>query len=153
MKSKNAYIISGIIIFIGILLFLINVKNIPNNSIFNKDYVNDSVNEMRSAHSFLGYSFDSDIYKSIYQKRANSGNVAIIGIVVIVIGGIALFASYLTQLKIKNTEKQTEMIGQYFNEGKHYSIEDRLIELSNLKQKGLITEDEYCELRNKALNE
>ncbi len=148
-KQKIPYIICACFLLIGVLLFVFNASNLKNNSFFNEDSVRDNVNDMRRNYAILGYSFDSDMYKSIYEDDAKSGNTAIVGIAISIISLITMLAFYLKQLK-SGTARQTELLGK-LTENTEQSIDSRLSELLDLKEKGLITEEEYNSLRKQTL--
>ena len=149
-KQKSPYIICACLLLIGVLLFIFNANNLKNNSFFNEDSVRDNVSDMRRNYAILGYSFDSEMYKNIYEDDAKSGNTAIIGIAISIVSLIGMLAFYLKQLK-SGTAKQTELLGK-LTENTEQSIDSRLSELLSLKEKGLITEEEYNSLREQTLN-
>lgn len=149
-KQKLPYIILACFLLIGVLLFVFNASNLKNNSFFNEDSVRDNVSDMRRNYAILGYSFDSEMYTNIYEDDAKSGNTAIIGIAISVLSLIAMLAFYLKQLKSGAT-KQTELLGK-LTQNTEQSINSRLAELLDLKEKGLITEEEYDSLRKQTLN-
>ena len=106
-KQKLPYIICVCLLLIGILLFVFNANNLKNNSFFNEDSVRDNVNDMRRNYAILDYSFDSEMYKSIYEDDAKSGNTAIIGIAISLVSLIVMLAFYLKQLKSGATKQRT----------------------------------------------
>ena len=148
-KQKIPYNICACFLLIGVLLFVFNANNLKHNSFFNEDSVRDNVSHMRKNYAILGYSFDSEMYESIYEDDAKSGNTAIVGIAISIISLIVMLAFYLKQLK-SGTTKQTELLGK-LTETSEQSIDSRLSELLNLKEKGLITEEEYNLLREQTL--
>ena len=155
-KKRTLYTICTVVFMVGIALFVFNAENIKYNSFFNEDSVSDRANEMRRNYSILGYSFDSttrDLYKEIYAKDANSGNTAIMGIAICIVSSVIAIIVYMHQTQ-KNREKyaltQYELYDKLSGENKK-STESQLSELLNLKNKGLISEEEYQQMRDKAL--
>lgn len=151
-RQKLPYIICACFLLIGVLLFVFNVNNLKNNSFFNEDSVRDNVNNIRKSYIIAGLPYDSetdDMYEDIYTDDANSGNTAIIGIAISIISLIVMLVFYLKQLK-SNTTKQTELLGE-LTKNTELSIDSRLSELLDLKEKGLITEEEYNSLREQTL--
>lgn len=143
---------------IGALLVLVNFKNIFHSTWINQDYVSDSVSEMRMNYAILGETFDSgtrEMYSQIYQKDANSGNMAIIGIAICVISMICLAFAFFLSLKQKSMlelQKQTTILSEIRKVSTPQSLEQRLVEIEALKNQGLITDDEYALIRENLIN-
>ena len=155
-KTRTLYIICTIIFILGIALFVFNAENIKYNSFFNEDSVSDRTNEMHRNYGIAGYSFDSitrDLYKGIYAKDANSGNTAIVGIAMCIVSAIIAIIVYMHQTQ-QNREKyalsQYKLYDKTSGENKK-STESQLLELLDMKNKGLISEGEYQQMRDKAL--
>ena len=140
MKKKAPYTIILVVLLIGIALTLVNIGNIGNSSILNPDYIEDRDTE--------------ETYKAIYGKEATSGNLCFAGLIITTLSVIGLLVCFLMQMRIKSVkqgEQQTVILSQIAPK-ENVPLETRLLELANLKQKGLISTEEYDALRKKALD-
>ncbi|MDE7433257.1 MAG: hypothetical protein K2N34_15275, partial [Lachnospiraceae bacterium] len=110
---KIIYIISFLVLALGLFLLLTNIKNISCSFLVNKDYVSDKVKNMRRNYAILGYSFNSELWKGIYQKHAHSGNIAFAGIILSVASIVSLVLCFSLSMKnkvINESKKQTEIL-------------------------------------------
>lgn len=157
MKNKTPYAIILVVLLIGIVLTLVNIGNIKNSSILNPDYIEDAVDDMAKNYVIAGNGWDRDTeetYKVIYAKDAASGNLCIIGLIITALSVIGLLVCFFIQMRIKSVEQvkqQTAILSQIASKEKE-PLEARLLELADLKEKGLISAEEYDTLRKKALD-
>lgn len=157
MKNKTPYAIILVVLLIGIVLTLVNIGNIKNSSILNPDYIEDAVDDMAKNHVIAGNGWDRDTeetYEAIYAKDAASGNLCIIGLIITALSVIGLLVCFFMQMRIKSVEQdkqQTAILSQIASKEKE-PLEARLLELADLKEKGLISAEEYDTLRKKALD-
>lgn len=155
-KKRAPYIICVVILILGVALFVFNAENLKYNSFFNEDSVSERANEMHRNYGIAGYSFNSttrDLYEGIYTKDANSGNTAIVGIAMCIASAILAIIIYMHQAqqnRDKYASNQNELFDKLSSENER-SAESQLSELLELKNKGLISEEEYKQLRDKAL--
>ena len=157
MKKKAPYTIILVVLLIGIVLTLANIGNIENSSILNPDYVEDAVDDMAKNYVIAGNGWDRDTeetYKAIYGKEATSGNLCFAGLIITTLSVIGLLVCFLMQMRIKSVkqgEQQTAILSQIASK-ENVPLETRLLELANLKEKGLISTEEYDALRKKSLD-
>lgn len=154
---KTILVMFIIILSIGLLLFLFNVKNISASSLINEDYVSDNVSEMRRDYAICGYPFDSDtreMYEDIFEDDVTSGNVAFFGIIMIGLSVIAILICISASKRNKNNEeiqKQTELLNTISKNTTAQTLEQKLSEISDLKARGVISDEEYSKMREKIL--
>ena len=84
--------------------------------------------------------------QDLVDKDSTSETLSLAGIIMLT---VSLTLDLLGYVIIEYFDKIVTLI----NSQKSVSLEDRLNELNSLKEKGLITEDEYLKLRSEALNE
>ncbi len=157
MKKKAPYTVIFVVLLIGIVLTLVNISNIENSTILNPDYVEDAVDDMAKNYVIAGNGWDRDTeetYEAIYAKDATSGNLCFVGLIITGLSVIGLLVCFFMQMRIKSVEQgeqQTAILSQIASKEKE-PLEARLLELANLKEKGLISAEEYDTLRKKALD-
>lgn len=161
MKAKriNAlYVVLCIILIFCIVLGVTNIENLEKSSLIDPDYVENAVGNMRRNYIILGNGWSNEtaeMYESIYAKDVTSGNACIVGFVIAGVSVFALVVCFFMQMQVKTIEQreeQTAILSTLVSTSEQ-SLESRLTELQKLKDKGLITDDEYKCLREKALNE
>lgn len=161
MKAKRInvlYVVFCIILIFGIVLGVANIENLEKSSLIDPDYVENAVSNMRRNYIILGNSWNSEtaeMYESIYAKDVTSGNACIVGFVIAGASVLALVVYFFMQMQVKTVEQrevQTALLSTLVSTSDQ-SLETRLTELQELKDKELITDEEYKCLREKALNE
>ena len=156
MKKKAPYTIILVVLLIGIALTLVNIGNIGNSSILNPNYIEDAIDDMAKNYVIAGNGWDRDTektYKAIYAEDANSGNLCLVGLIITGFSVIGLLGCFFVQMRIRSVkqgERQTAILTQIASKEKE-PLEARLLELANLKEKGLISAEEYDALRKKSL--
>lgn len=125
MEKKNVKIVGTVCSLIGLII-----------TIFGKVRYN-SANMMYETASYFGENKTSDIWDS---DMSNYKIVIIVGLIILLIGIIALISGYM----IKDKEN-TYM-------GIKSSSSDKLTDLQKMLDSGLITQDEYNEKRKSILD-
>ena len=136
----------GIAFLVGIILFAVNKDYLEYSRLVNPTYAEDQVDDLHRAQAILGHSLsDTDSMMSIYEKKMDKGDAALFGIVLSIISAVS-FVIFLIVMVNKNKEVQ------YATVQPNKSISDQLNELSNLREKGLLSEEEYASAKSKLLN-
>lgn len=154
---KSILIVFIIVLSIGLLLFLCNVKNISASSLIDEDYVSDNVSEMRRDYAICGYTFDSEtreMYEEIFEDDVKSGNTAFVGIFISGISVIAILICISASKKNKSNEemqKQTMLLNTISKNTTSQTLEQKLTEIKDLKERGIISDEEYNKMREKIL--
>ena len=136
----------GIAFLVGIILFAVNKDYLEYSRLVNPTYAEDQVDDLHRAQAILGHSLsDTDSMMSIYEKKMDKGDADLFGIVLSIISAVS-FVIFLIVMVNKNKEVQ------YATVQPNKSISDQLNELSNLREKGLLSEEEYASAKSKLLN-
>ena len=156
MKRKAPYTVFFVILIIGLLLTILNIGNLSESSILNPEYVESAVDDMAYNYVISGSGWDHDtakMYEEIYSDDAASGNVCLAGLCIVALSLIGLLVCFLVQTRIRTVEQSEQQIAILSQIASHDQspLEARLMELADLKSKGLITNEEYESLRKKAL--
>lgn len=169
-KTNKTYVIFSCCLILGIALFFLNAKNLEYNTLFNEHSVSDNTNEMRMNYAIAGYSYDSnlnELYKGIYQKKANSGNTAIWGIAIASASLIVMFACYLSQMKAQSNaqmKQQAELLDKLSkseNQGTNNASARSadmssdiavIMEYKELLDRGIISQEEFEAKKKQLLN-
>lgn len=152
MQSKDflqkGTIVCGIILVIGAMMFLLNMKNLEDCILFG-----DLVSDMRRAHVIAGLSW-SETAETAYANAVKSGNIAFTGIVISVVAVIVwiiVYFSYLKKVNIEAIKEQSSLIksadkSNTFGEVSKVGNKDKIEELVRMKESGFITDEEYEEM-------
>ena len=156
-KRLNAMCVVFCIVFVfGAIIGITNSNNISKSTLVDPNYVENSVREMRTNYIILGNDWDietKETYESIYSGHVASGNASIAGLVLAGLSVLALSVCFFVKMHIKTTEqheRQAAVLATLAPKPEQ-TVKSRLIELNELKDKELITEEEYNRLRENVI--
>lgn len=136
---RNIGIVS---IIVGVIATVFGFKN------FND--ANSMVKALEDGGSLFGYTDSTTSSIDLWTSRSNNYKIVmIVGAVILLVGVIMFFSALMSKQKT-SSESNTQNIPQQHN---NQNIEDKLKNLEDLKNRGIITEDEYIEQRKRMLSE